>query len=728
MKKIIYGVLTAMFCLFAQQVTVYAQSDCDVVANFEDNVAYEGAGKASDIAVVTFLSSQALKFQCAYGGVSWIKIPIANGAINSTYLKIEFDIANSASVSGKNLIAGYSIDGNSFSNISNQNNQSFSNWAWQHYNIDLTSVANTASYIGIGIYNDNTTYYIDNIRVFVIPANCVTTIPDEDATLSSLTVSQGILTPTFAAATTNYTVNVANDIESITIAATATQADNGSSDVSGTGTQSLDVGANTFVITVTAPDGTTTKEYTIVVNRADENVGCDIIFDFESDGTTYSGNNVSNVAVFANTVSTGNPSASALQFSVTNYGAYIKLQVKEGKLSDNYSTIEFDIATGENSDQLGKQIVFGSSTDGTSFSTENKSVQNAFPGNDQTIYKSKWRHLSISVGNLGTTIKDKTGTTYFALGVYDNSSRIYYIDNVILTAKAGTCPTTYRWTPGESGSTDWTTATNWTPNGTPGAIDRAIIKQSASYPVLEDNISVRNLTIEPNAAIDLSTYTLSAENVKVQTLMDAQKWYSIGFPFAVTAVYSEDFSDFLTAGTNFWLKSLNETGTGFTDANTIAASSGYIIELPSGFGTNQTISYSSDAAVVLSNNELSFGENYALQANPTLAPLHVNLAGNRHIYRLQYDEPVGYVLSDGETVEPFEAVLTVEKANPPQRISLNPDVVTSIDTNLNETAVVARHYYNLQGAKIAQPTKGSVYLVKEILESGAVNVSKSIIQ
>ena len=85
-----------------------------------------------------------------------------------------------------------------------------------------------------------------------------------DATLKSLTVSEGTLSPTFSAATTNYTVSVANNISQITISATA---NDGNANVAGTGNKSLKVGSNPFNIVVTAEDGTTEKTYTVTVTR-----------------------------------------------------------------------------------------------------------------------------------------------------------------------------------------------------------------------------------------------------------------------------------------------------------------------------------------------------------------------------------------------------------------------------------------------------------------------------
>ena len=99
--------------------------------------------------------------------------------------------------------------------------------------------------------------------------------PSTNADLSSLTVSQGTLTPVFAAGTTSYTDSVANIITSMTVTptvadATSTVTVNGTTVASGSASQAIDlnVGNNTITVVVTAQDGTTTKTYTITVNRA----------------------------------------------------------------------------------------------------------------------------------------------------------------------------------------------------------------------------------------------------------------------------------------------------------------------------------------------------------------------------------------------------------------------------------------------------------------------------
>jgi hypothetical protein len=85
----------------------------------------------------------------------------------------------------------------------------------------------------------------------------------DDATLSSLTVSVGALSPAFATNTLAYTVEVENSVDSITLTATAAT---GATAV-GDGVKALIVGENSFTITVTAEDGTTNQGYTVIVTR-----------------------------------------------------------------------------------------------------------------------------------------------------------------------------------------------------------------------------------------------------------------------------------------------------------------------------------------------------------------------------------------------------------------------------------------------------------------------------
>lgn len=90
-------------------------------------------------------------------------------------------------------------------------------------------------------------------------------VKSTEARLASLSLGEGVtLSPAFDAGTFSYTATVENEVDSVTVTATAA----GQSKVtSGTGSQSLSVGANEITVVVTAEDGTSTKNYVITVTR-----------------------------------------------------------------------------------------------------------------------------------------------------------------------------------------------------------------------------------------------------------------------------------------------------------------------------------------------------------------------------------------------------------------------------------------------------------------------------
>jgi hypothetical protein len=96
------------------------------------------------------------------------------------------------------------------------------------------------------------------------PVDKTITILSSDADLKSLEVSEGDLDPEFSAEVIEYAVEAPYAVTSITLTAEAHHA---GADVSGdVGEQTLDVGENSFEITVTAEAGNT-KTYTVVVTR-----------------------------------------------------------------------------------------------------------------------------------------------------------------------------------------------------------------------------------------------------------------------------------------------------------------------------------------------------------------------------------------------------------------------------------------------------------------------------
>ena len=86
-----------------------------------------------------------------------------------------------------------------------------------------------------------------------------------NASLASLSVGEGTLSPAFAKDKYNYSVQVGGGVDSITVSAKAADS---KAKVSISGNKNLAEGDNTVKVVVTAEDGSTKKTYTIVVTRA----------------------------------------------------------------------------------------------------------------------------------------------------------------------------------------------------------------------------------------------------------------------------------------------------------------------------------------------------------------------------------------------------------------------------------------------------------------------------
>jgi hypothetical protein len=159
------------------------------------------------------------------------------------------------------------------------------NGQWEEMDFIITS-GPSANNGDAGLYFNScgrggTGGYIDNLEMYEV---------DNDATLASLTSSEGTLNPVFSSGTTTYSVQLAPTVQSVTITAIANSAN---SSVSGDGVIALTDGVGSASIDVTAESGTV-QTYTvnfsaasIDANLSDLQVAGATITGFDANTTTY---------------------------------------------------------------------------------------------------------------------------------------------------------------------------------------------------------------------------------------------------------------------------------------------------------------------------------------------------------------------------------------------------------------------------------------------------------
>ncbi|WP_167612183.1 cadherin-like beta sandwich domain-containing protein [Maribellus sediminis] len=135
----------------------------------------------------------------------------------------------------------------------------------------LENVSNNLAYIGASVYPGDPKWEgsLDELNIFEgeLDSSTIAQRASEflggashDATLSSLTVDPGELTPVFDASTTSYLVVIPEGADTINVEAIITDEN---ATVEGLGAVDVSTGSGTATVVVTAEDGTTQKTYTI---------------------------------------------------------------------------------------------------------------------------------------------------------------------------------------------------------------------------------------------------------------------------------------------------------------------------------------------------------------------------------------------------------------------------------------------------------------------------------
>jgi len=139
------------------------------------------------------------------------------------------------------------------------------------YTIPYSGLSYSTTYtVIISAFSD----YSENVMVDS-SAYTFTTPPNNNATLSNLSLSTGTLSPAFLSGVCAYSAMVSNSVTGLTVTptandTTATVTVNGTAVANGAVSNpiNLSIGENTVTVEVTAQDGTTTQTYTVTVTRA----------------------------------------------------------------------------------------------------------------------------------------------------------------------------------------------------------------------------------------------------------------------------------------------------------------------------------------------------------------------------------------------------------------------------------------------------------------------------
>jgi hypothetical protein len=241
--------------------------------------------------------------------------------------------------------------------------------------------------------------------------------------------------------------------------------------------------------------------------------------------------------------------------------------------------------------------------------------------------------------------------------------------------------------------------------------------------------------------------------VMLKKTVKAGKWYPIGFPFELSAVYCDAFKDdsegpYLTVHKetvgvvgDYWLKSYD--GNAFQYADTIRAHQGYIIQFPTVFDDVE-VSFISEDQLTLYNTTAPhspLATGYSLSVNPSVHQISA-IGGTDFYYKYEYDNNNTYVADNNHfgllkganasniALKPFEAIITVTGVEQSQlRSTIGIDSTTGVLPTGSESndPVIALKYYTLQGVEIPQPVKGGIYLVKKIHLSKKTVTSKELV-
>jgi hypothetical protein len=243
--------------------------------------------------------------------------------------------------------------------------------------------------------------------------------------------------------------------------------------------------------------------------------------------------------------------------------------------------------------------------------------------------------------------------------------------------------------------------------------------------------------------------------VKIVKTFTVDKWYPIGFPFAINAIsieqgtttrpgiiYDENNGDPVTTSPsnignatddNFYAAAYDGAINKFTFTGSLAANTGYVVEFPSdllGASGTVTVTFTSTPTPTLSSSGAApaSADGYTLIINPFVANTTSPAGGIDNYYQYNpatncFEKLEKTTLDDDTALKPFGAIIAYkgDGSGLLSTISIYDDGYTGLPV-VGKDPVVETHYYNLQGVRIPQPDglQSSLYIAKNIYQSGRV--------
>ncbi|KAA6302216.1 MAG: hypothetical protein EZS26_001576 [Candidatus Ordinivivax streblomastigis] len=293
------------------------------------------------------------------------------------------------------------------------------------------------------------------------------------------------------------------------------------------------------------------------------------------------------------------------------------------------------------------------------------------------------------------------------------------------------------WLP-QGESTDWSNPQNWSTGVVPTNANNIVIPVSGTYPSIPNGTAVKSITFAEGAGIAIPSGSVTvSESVKVEYVVNSNRWYSIGFPFKIDRIYSEKLGGDLVAynvltGGNYWLKSYDGVRNEFGYTNNITANNGYIVQFPEYFDNSKVTFIAQTPDMALSNGkDFPVSTDYALLANPNVIHQPLELEATKRYYKYLPNTNKFVLVEEGPYIlAPFEAAVSfnnISQAPMRKNIGEDWDDYTGINGYIAPLDVVSsQKYYTLQGLEINHPVANEIYIVKRLHASGKESLIKTI--